>query len=576
MAAAELPDRWFLDDEIDPRHPVYTRASIDELLPRPLSPLGHTLLWQPGLRQGWRDAALTFMGFGPDEIDADRPEVMIVAGGYPYLSLSIVREFARRAPGLTPARVDAAYFGAAAASFPPIVDPAVPDEVSVVGHRLGWVLDATDLPELRVDREEADATRSGRPDLATFDDADVIARARRLVPACRRMFDRHVMITVASSIGLGALVALGERLGDPSLGRRLVAGFRSTDADSPSWALWDLSRAVRASPELTAELDAGTAGLLARLRASESGDVAAFLDGLADIVRRHGSRGPNDWELATATWESDPTILLAAIDRLRLVADDASPARRQERLAADRAAVLAEVEAALDDEGRAELHRALRSAAVCIPARVQTNTTLVKLIGEVRHAVMELGRRLVDRGQLEHISDITLVTDDELDACVADPAAFAAIIEERRGQLERLASLEPPPVIDGSVPPLPTWPTHASLAGTAAPGLVLTGTGTAPGVAEGRARVIADPAHPEALELGDVLVTDTVGPAWMPLVATAGAVIVDLGSTDGPAGLVARGLGVPCVVGVSGATTSLDDGVRVRVDGTAGTVTVLD
>jgi pyruvate,water dikinase len=187
---------------------------------------------------------------------------------------------------------------------------------------------------------------------------------------------------------------------------------------------------------------------------------------------------------------------------------------------------------------------------------------------------MELGRRLVDRGELERASDIAMVTDDELERFMAEPASLVGVVAERRAQHTLLASLEPPVVLDGVVPPLGDWPRRAGRS-SSRPGRVLAGTGTAPGVVEGRARVISDPGHPEALERGDVLVTDTVGPARMPLVATAGAVVVDLGSTDGPAGLVARGLGVPCVVGVTGATSVLEDGVRVRVDGNAGTVTVL-
>ena len=40
--------------------------------------------------------------------------------------------------------------------------------------------------------------------------------------------------------------------------------------------------------------------------------------------------------------------------------------------------------------------------------------------------------------------------------------------------------------------------------------------------------------------------------------------------------IVSRELGLPCVVAATGATASLPDGALVEVDGSAGTVTVLE
>jgi pyruvate,water dikinase len=42
-----------------------------------------------------------------------------------------------------------------------------------------------------------------------------------------------------------------------------------------------------------------------------------------------------------------------------------------------------------------------------------------------------------------------------------------------------------------------------------------------------------------------------------------------------PTVIVSRELGIPCVVSVKGATRRISDGALVRVDGSAGTVTLL-
>ena len=90
-----------------------------------------------------------------------------------------------------------------------------------------------------------------------------------------------------------------------------------------------------------------------------------------------------------------------------------------------------------------------------------------------------------------------------------------------------------------------------------------------------RMRFAAD-ADPRGLEPGDVLIAPYTDPAWTPLFVPAAAVVVDVGAQITHAVIVSRELGLPCVVSVTGATRTIPDGALVEVDGTAGTVTVLE
>lgn len=56
----------------------------------------------------------------------------------------------------------------------------------------------------------------------------------------------------------------------------------------------------------------------------------------------------------------------------------------------------------------------------------------------------------------------------------------------------------------------------------------------------------------------------------------AGALVIDIGSTASHGAIIARELGVPCVTGTTTGTAELRTGDRVRVDGGAGVVTVLE
>lgn len=109
--------------------------------------------------------------------------------------------------------------------------------------------------------------------------------------------------------------------------------------------------------------------------------------------------------------------------------------------------------------------------------------------------------------------------------------------------------------------------------GSDATGEVLVkGLAAAPGTAAGRARVLASRSEGAAFSAGDVLVAPMTAPDWVPIMRRAAAVVTDEGGMTCHAAIVARELGVPCVVGTQDATSVLRDGWDVTVDGRGGRV----
>jgi pyruvate,water dikinase len=104
----------------------------------------------------------------------------------------------------------------------------------------------------------------------------------------------------------------------------------------------------------------------------------------------------------------------------------------------------------------------------------------------------------------------------------------------------------------------------------------LRGLGASPGRAEGRVKVVLSFEDFGKFEEGDVLVTRSTDPSYVIIMGKAAAVVTELGGICSHAAIVSRELGIPCVVGVEGATEVLKDGMRVLVDGDEGRVQVLD
>jgi pyruvate,water dikinase len=105
--------------------------------------------------------------------------------------------------------------------------------------------------------------------------------------------------------------------------------------------------------------------------------------------------------------------------------------------------------------------------------------------------------------------------------------------------------------------------------------MTFNGTGVSRGQVTGPARIILDPTEVD-MQVGDVLVARTTDPSWASLMYPAAALVVEIGGQLSHAAVVARELGIPCVMGIPDVTRGLRDGDLVQVDGTTGRVEVIE
>lgn len=574
--------RWIDDNVYNPKFGFWSRANVGEVLPDPPSPLGWDLVFEGGTVLGWRDCMVNRLGIGDDEVHPTRPEVVGIFGGYAYLGITLLRAWAARTPGFTPEALDAAYF-AGNPDIPAYVHEPWhdnPNTTEVMTGWLGWVMGDRNQDELEADRVAALAARDERPNLTALSDTELYQRAVALRPMIRSLFDQHINQSGAASIAPAVIGAVCSAVGNPGATMRLLAGIGGVDSAAPASALWAMSRRVRNSTELTARFDAGISGLLDALRADQSPDSATFRADLDTFLYEFGSRGPNEWDIHSHTWETDPALVLAAIDRMRHADDTSAPETHHAAAEAERLRLGEAITAMLaaDPATQGQFRAALASAATFLPGRERSKTNIIRVVHEVRVSVWEIGRRAAARGDLGDARDVCMLFGDELEALATGTLNGAReLTAARRAHLQWLESLEPPFLFDTVPSPNTAWPKRgAARVPVATAGEVLSGLPGCPGTARGRARVVLRPGDPTALEPGDVLVAPMTDPAWTPLFVPAAAVVVDVGAPLSHAIIVSRELGIPCVVSVNEATQRIPDGALVEVNGDAGTVTILE
>jgi pyruvate,water dikinase len=580
-----MVDRWLVETDINEQWDFYTRANVGEVFPDPVAPLTFDFFEKDGtigaVERGFREAYYRFGSLSPEEFPPDRAALLGVIGGYCYLNASAMRMLGHRADGMSAQDIDDSFFGDAPGvpEFVPRPEHDRPDLTAKINETLGWAFTATSLDGVARHEQMVNELRDERPDLAAMSNRELVERGLTLMEThIGELFEEHIFISGVATLPVGVITHVCAAVGRPEATLRLVSGLGDVESAAPSMAMWELGRTVAGSAELGALFDAGVDGLDARLRADDSEAARSFVDAFDGFLHSYGSRGPNEWETRCPTWETDPDLALAAIDRMRLAEDAASPLTHNADSAAERAALGEEIAAMLDaDPGtQAMFVGALHAASVFLPGRERTKTNCVKLVQEARMAYHEYGRRRVLEGYFPTVNAFAMLRSSELRDSVDHPERYTDLLVERVQLFEEVSALQEPFIVHQVRPDMSAYPRRDAVAvEPLAVGDVLHGVPGCAGKATGVARVVTDAHDPTALEPGDVLVAPFTDPSWTPLFVPACAVVVDVGAPLSHAIIVSRELGNPCVVSATDATKRIPDGALVEVDGDTGAVTVL-
>ena len=213
-------------------------------------------------------------------------------------------------------------------------------------------------------------------------------------------------------------------------------------------------------------------------------------------------------------------------------------------------------------------------------ARVRDRENLrlqrTRVIGRVRVLMRAMGGQLARGGTLAQPEDVFQLTVEELLGAVEGGAVsydLRGLVALRRKEWDRVAALPDPPerIEHLGAAAIGLRSVAAAVPAPRGTEAVRTGLGCAPGLARGVARVIRD-ARTATLAHGEILVARHADPGWIALFTNAAAIVVERGSLLSHSAIVARELGIPCVVQLKGALDWITDGEMVEVDGAAGRV----
>lgn len=292
----------------------------------------------------------------------------------------------------------------------------------------------------------------------------------------------------------------------------------------------------------------------------------AFWSRFQIFLRDHGHR-ETDFDPYVPTWVEAPWVVL---DNLRMMVDlpeSLNPREKERELKIRMQRTEFELLSRIPAELHFFFHELLRLARTYTSLDDLEHYQTTRLTLPMRKGLRELGHRLERRGVVREPMDVFFARLNALDAAVRNDrdeewtALAKAIAQEKQAYLEHCTAQ-------------PAWALGEAAPKKAAAG-GLTGLAGSPGTAEGEVFLVLSPEDFPRFPKGAVLVARTTNPAWTPLFYSACAVITESGGPLSHGAVTAREMQIPAVMSVHGVLEQLKNGQRVRVDGAAGSVTLL-
>jgi len=359
-----------------------------------------------------------------------------------------------------------------------------------------------------------------------------------------------------------------------------MAGFENKmlEVDGGLWQLAD--RAKELGLEQLFQATPDDEQLLSKLGESEAG--REWLAELHRFLQEYGWRVPLVWDVTHTTWIEKPSLALPDIRRDMAKGGVFVLEQERERLSREREEVEKEILSRVSADKREWFEKLMRAAQWAGRFSEEHFFYIDSYVGALgRRATQEIGKRFVRAGVINDSEDVCLLVPDEIKLAMIPMGRYELrkLVQTRKEQLQQFSQdieraiqrelflgdwsympemVSRDPVLRVIVPlPFVRPELKADLYGTA----------SAPGVAEGIARVIHGEGEMASVQPGEVLVTTITTPFWTPLFAVVKGVVADAGGALSHSVIVGREYGIPVVAGTVEGTAKISTGQRIKVDG---------
>jgi rifampicin phosphotransferase len=342
--------------------------------------------------------------------------------------------------------------------------------------------------------------------------------------------------------------------------------------------LWHLAQTIRESASLQKLFDEHGGASFFTVAASHA-DGQAFTNAYAAFMGEHGHRGQADRDFWFPRRIENPEGDYNAFKVILSSPSTTSPAAAEELTRSVRESAIVEILDNLRGHlfGFAKLKiftLVLHHVYRFLQVRDDERHYIDRITWSKKKALIEINRRLIDRGALDAIDDYFFLSKDELYELLngrRDERLTRAKIAGRRINFERFdKKLVIPPAFLKSGESINLE--QQSDAPAEVDG-VLRGLGTSRGTITGPARIIKSLEEIGRIKQGDILVCQATDPGWTPVFLVIAGLVLETGGMLAHGSCLSREYGLPAVQ-LRNAMNLITEGAMITVDGETGSVTV--
>lgn len=362
-------------------------------------------------------------------------------------------------------------------------------------------------------------------------------------------------------------------LGEKNVADTLSQSVPNNITSEMGLVLLDVSDVVRQYPKVIAYFDhAKDETFFEELSRLEGGHAVS--DSIQAYLEKYGMRCPGEIDITKTRWSEQPTSLIPMIlSNIKNFEPNARSVKfEQGRLEAERKErdLLNRLEQLPCGKQKAKkTKKMIRVLRNFIGYREYPKYSFIRRDQIYKQALMKEAALLVQNGVIQKKEDIYYLSFEEFREVVRTKQLDYRIIKEREEEYAFYEKLSPPRIMtsEGEI-------IFGEYSMDNIPQGALVGIPVSSGIIEGRARVVVKMEDAD-LEDGDILVTTFTDPSWTPLFVSIKGLVTEVGGPMTHGSVIAREYGLPAVVGVENATGQIQDGQRIRINGTEGYIEIL-
>ena len=187
-------------------------------------------------------------------------------------------------------------------------------------------------------------------------------------------------------------------------------------------------------------------------------------------------------------------------------------------------------------------------------------------VGQMRDAIFELGKVLVEKDFMSHYDDVIHFSIEELESICEGKKTKSeshSILQDRKEEFVRLSRIIPPDFLGK-----PKEEIEALNSGDPIENNYdyLIGEVASTGMASGNARVITENDTPDRIRKGDILVSKNLGPDWTPYLPLLSGIVLDEGDIFQHPAIIAREYSIPAIFQTKQATTRIKENQMISIN----------